>query len=174
MGFMAPTAFEAAGSDQHRACLTRLCCASGLSQTLDAFFLPEPSRLCFTPYTLMGFLSSEVFPPDPPARLSTVLPLVTFLVDRAPGDMKDPSNPAALTTAPALLEGGPGDSIRGVGESSCSWVTVPARPVPVLSDGAPHFQEIPPRGDDPRCSGDAASAPSPGFSGRTPPRRRFP
>jgi hypothetical protein len=113
MGFLAPTAFEAAGSDQHRACLTRLCCAFGLSQTLDAFFLPEPSRLCFTPYTLMGFLSSEVFPPDRPARLSTVLTLVTFLVDRGPGDMRASSGPASLTIGLTLQEGGPGGSIRG-------------------------------------------------------------
>jgi hypothetical protein len=78
MGFPAPSAFEAGGSDQHRACLTRLCCAFGLSQTLDALFLPRPSRLCFTPRTLMGFLSPEVFPPLRPEHLSMVLPLLTF------------------------------------------------------------------------------------------------
>jgi len=78
MGFPAPSAYEAGGSDQHRACLTRLCCAFGLSQTLDALFLPRPLRLCFTPRTLMGFLSPEVFPPPRPEHLSMVLPLLTF------------------------------------------------------------------------------------------------
>jgi len=78
MGFPAPTAYEAGGSDLHRVCLTRLYCAFGLSQTLDALFLPLPSRLCFTPLTLMGFLSPEVFPPPRPEHLSMVLPLLTF------------------------------------------------------------------------------------------------
>jgi hypothetical protein len=66
MGFGAPSAYEARGSDLHRDCLTRLCCASRLSQPPDAFFLPGPSRLCFTPLTLLGFYPPEVFPPDPP------------------------------------------------------------------------------------------------------------
>jgi hypothetical protein len=78
MGFLAPTAHEAGGSDLHRACLTRLCCASGLSRALDALFLPLPSRLCFTPLALMGFLSPEVFPPPRPERLSALLPLMMF------------------------------------------------------------------------------------------------
>jgi hypothetical protein len=33
------------GSDQHRACLTRLCCVFRLSQPLDALFRPRPSGL---------------------------------------------------------------------------------------------------------------------------------
>jgi len=66
VGFCAPTAYEARGSDLHRACLTRLRCASRLSQPPDASFLPGPLRLCFTPLTLLGFHPPEVFPPDPP------------------------------------------------------------------------------------------------------------
>jgi hypothetical protein len=63
--FHAPTAYRATGSDQHRVCLTRLCCAFRLSQPLDAFFLPKPHGLvsCRDAH---GVSPSEVFPPAPP------------------------------------------------------------------------------------------------------------
>jgi hypothetical protein len=63
LGFSIPTAYEVAGSDLHRACLTRLCCVFGLSQPLDALFLPEPFRLCFAPITLLGFPLQRIPPP---------------------------------------------------------------------------------------------------------------
>jgi hypothetical protein len=66
MGFSAPPAFEATGSDLHRVCLTRLCCASRFSQPPGALFLPRPFRLCFAPVTLMGFRPAEVSPSTPP------------------------------------------------------------------------------------------------------------
>jgi hypothetical protein len=45
LGFCAPTAYEVAGSDQHRGCLPRLRGAFRLSQPLDASFPPKPSGL---------------------------------------------------------------------------------------------------------------------------------
>jgi hypothetical protein len=62
VGFFAPTAYEDTGSDLHRAYLTRLCSAFGLSQPLDAFLLPNPFRLCFTPVTLLGFALQRLSP----------------------------------------------------------------------------------------------------------------
>jgi hypothetical protein len=62
VGFVAPTACEDTGSDLHRAYLTRLCSAYGLSQPLDALLLPNPARLCFTPVTLMGFALQRLSP----------------------------------------------------------------------------------------------------------------
>jgi hypothetical protein len=44
-GIWCPTALEIAGSDQHRACLTRLRCVFRLSQPPDASFRPHPSGL---------------------------------------------------------------------------------------------------------------------------------
>jgi hypothetical protein len=45
------------------------CAASpGFLSLLTLSFLPEPSRLCFTPQTLLGLHPSEVFPPDPPGK----------------------------------------------------------------------------------------------------------
>jgi hypothetical protein len=61
-----PLTLEATGSDQHRACLTRLCSACRFSQPLDALLLPKPFRLCFAPVTPVGFVPSEVFPPTRP------------------------------------------------------------------------------------------------------------
>jgi hypothetical protein len=81
MGFDAPSAYEARGSDLHRDCLTRLRCASRLSQPPDAFFLPGPSRLCFAPLTLLGFTLQRFSLPIRRGCLSAPLPLLTFLVD---------------------------------------------------------------------------------------------
>jgi hypothetical protein len=55
MGFGDPTTLTETGSDLHRACLTQLCCASRLSQPLDALFRPQPLRPCFMPVTPLGF-----------------------------------------------------------------------------------------------------------------------
>lgn len=82
MGFLAPTAHEAAGSDLHRACLTRLRYASRLSQPPGVFFLPLPSRPCFMPVTLLGFGPPEVSPPHPPRARLRVSPLLAFFVGK--------------------------------------------------------------------------------------------
>jgi hypothetical protein len=50
-----PFSASNAGSDPHRVCLARLCCALGLSQTLDASLRLAPCRPCFMPTALMGF-----------------------------------------------------------------------------------------------------------------------
>jgi hypothetical protein len=49
-------------SDQHRACLTRLCCTHRLSQPPSALFLSWPSRPCFMPVALLGFWTLQSFP----------------------------------------------------------------------------------------------------------------
>jgi hypothetical protein len=62
MGFDDPATLEERGSDQHRACLTRLCCASRLSQPPDALLRLAPFSPCFMRVTPLGFQLSEVFP----------------------------------------------------------------------------------------------------------------
>jgi hypothetical protein len=46
---------EAKGSDQHRDCLPRLCCAYRLSQPLDALFHLMPFPPCFMRNTPLSF-----------------------------------------------------------------------------------------------------------------------
>jgi hypothetical protein len=54
-GVRFPSTLAEAGSDQHRRCLPRLCCAFRLSQPLGALFRLQPSRPCFMPVTPLGF-----------------------------------------------------------------------------------------------------------------------
>jgi hypothetical protein len=54
-GVCCPTTLAEAGSDPHRAFLTRLCCAFRFSQPLDALFRPQPLRPCFMPVAPLGF-----------------------------------------------------------------------------------------------------------------------
>jgi len=63
MGFCGLPAYEATGSDQCRACLTRLRSTFGFSQPLGALLRPKPSRPCFVPVTLIGFFTFRGFPP---------------------------------------------------------------------------------------------------------------
>jgi hypothetical protein len=67
MRFRAPSAHQATGSDLHRDCLTRLCCAYRLSQPPDALFLPRPFQLCFTLVAPLGFALQRFVPPAKPA-----------------------------------------------------------------------------------------------------------
>ena len=53
-GVLHPTTLEETGSDQHRAYLSRLCCAFRLSQPLDALLHPQPSPPCFMRVTPLG------------------------------------------------------------------------------------------------------------------------
>jgi hypothetical protein len=78
MRFGPPLALAEAGSDQHRACLTRLCSASRLSQPLDALLLPRPFRLCFTPVASLGFSLQRFSLPCRRSNLSADLPLLTL------------------------------------------------------------------------------------------------
>jgi len=66
--FVPPTTLEARGSDQHRACLTRLCDAYRLLPPPGVSFLPRPSRLCFTPVTPLGFPLQRFAPLARPVR----------------------------------------------------------------------------------------------------------
>jgi hypothetical protein len=54
-GVWCPSTPPEASSDQHRVCLTRLCCAFRLFQPLDALFRSQPSRPCFMSVTPLGF-----------------------------------------------------------------------------------------------------------------------
>jgi hypothetical protein len=51
------------GSDLHRACLTRLCCALRVSHPLDALIPPVTFRPCCMPVPSVGFLTFRGFPP---------------------------------------------------------------------------------------------------------------
>jgi len=66
MRFRAPSAHRATGSDLHRGCLARLCCAFRLSQPPDALFLPRPFQLCFTLVAPLGFALQRFVPPAKP------------------------------------------------------------------------------------------------------------
>jgi hypothetical protein len=66
MRFGAPSALQATGSDLHRVCLTRLCCAYKLSQPLDALLLPRPFWPCFMPVAPLGFALQRFVPPAEP------------------------------------------------------------------------------------------------------------
>jgi len=86
--FVAPTAHEVAGSDLHRACLTRLCCAFRLSQPLDASFPPNTLPVLFRTGGTRGVRPSEGFPSDCRDASRHPLPLLAFVVDRrALGDV---------------------------------------------------------------------------------------
>jgi hypothetical protein len=74
LGFFAPTALQVTGSDRHRACLTRLCCVSRLSQPPDASFPPRPCRSCFVPAALLGFALQRVSLPIAGTPLGTPCP----------------------------------------------------------------------------------------------------
>jgi hypothetical protein len=80
MRFLAPSAYKAGGSDLHRACLTRLCCAFRFSQPHNALFLPMPFRLYFASVTLMGFTLQRFSLLIRRNYLSESLPLLVFLL----------------------------------------------------------------------------------------------
>jgi hypothetical protein len=109
--FLAPLTLEATGSDQHRACLTRLCSAYRLSQPLDALLLPKPVRLCFAPVTPLGFLPSEVFPPTWPTEPSGLPSLLDVAVGRLVWNTK----PYRLDVCPTI----PAPEAPGVVPSPC-------------------------------------------------------
>jgi hypothetical protein len=73
-----PSSALVSGSDLHRVYLSRLCSTLRLSQPLSALLRPAPSRPCFMPAALMGFVPSEVSPRRNPLRLSTPAPLLTL------------------------------------------------------------------------------------------------
>lgn len=78
MRFLSPLTLEASGSDQHQACLTRLCSAYRLSQPPGALLLPTPSRLCFTSVAPLGFFLQRFSLPCGRSSLSVDLPLLTL------------------------------------------------------------------------------------------------
>jgi hypothetical protein len=75
-GVSYPSTFEETGSDLHRACLTRLCCASRLSQPLDALFRLPPFPPCFMRITPLGFRFQRFSLPGSRSVLTEPLPLM--------------------------------------------------------------------------------------------------
>jgi hypothetical protein len=67
MGFCCPSTLEATGSDPHRVCLSRLCCAFRLSQPPDALFLPQPSGFVSRRWRPWAFALQRFAPPPRPA-----------------------------------------------------------------------------------------------------------
>lgn len=88
--FLAPTALEVAGSDLHRACLTRLCCAFRLPRPPDASFPPLPCRSCFIPAALLGFALQRVSLPIRRNASRHPLPLLALLSTVARGVRPSP------------------------------------------------------------------------------------
>jgi hypothetical protein len=78
-GVCRPSTFEEAGSDQHRACLTRLCSASRLSQPLDALLHPQPFSPCFMRVTPLGFCFQRVSLSGSEENLTAPMPSMPFL-----------------------------------------------------------------------------------------------
>lgn len=83
LGFLAPSAFWLRKATCTGISDPRLRCVFRFSQPLDVFFLPDPSRPCFMPMTLLGFLPPEVSPSVRRDGLSTSLPLLTFTPTRS-------------------------------------------------------------------------------------------
>jgi hypothetical protein len=114
MGFWDPSTLAALGSDLHRVCLTRLCCAFRLSQPLDALFLPVPS----------GFVSRRwrpwVF--RPPEVCSSLAADPTFR--RAcpswccPDECARQGHPGDIDRSPGPGHAGPGFAERVLGRPS--------------------------------------------------------
>jgi len=77
-GVWCPTTLAEAGSDLHRACLTRLCCAFRFSQPLDALFRLQPLQPCFMPVTPLGFHLQRVPLPGSGHVSRRYLPFVPF------------------------------------------------------------------------------------------------
>jgi hypothetical protein len=94
LGFLAPSAHEATGSDSRRACLTRLRSAFRLPRPLDALLLPKPVRLFFTPVALVGFTLQRFPLRTRRAPSREALPLVAFVGGTPRG--APPSRPRLL------------------------------------------------------------------------------
>jgi hypothetical protein len=105
-GVFAPTAHEVAGSDQHRDCLSRLCCVFRLSQPLDASFPPKPCQPCFMLAALMGFSLQRVSLPIAGDVSRLLLPLLALVSTFARGECPSPFRFCAAAWCPSPLRGG--------------------------------------------------------------------
>jgi hypothetical protein len=94
-----------AGSDLHRVCLTRLCCAFGLSQPLDALFPPKPCWSCFIPAALMGFALQRVSLPFAGDVSRPPLPLVALSSTVGRADRPSPLRFRTAACRPSPLRG---------------------------------------------------------------------
>jgi len=83
-GICRPTTLSVRGSDLHRVCRTRLCCAFRLFRPLDALFLPSPLQPSFMLVTPLGFRFQRVSPPGSHEPLDSRAPPVVSLVSAPP------------------------------------------------------------------------------------------
>jgi hypothetical protein len=79
-GVCRPTTLEETGSDQHRACLTRLCNAYRLSRPLDALLRLQPFPPCFMRVTPLGFCLQRFSLSGSEESLTTSIPSMPFIV----------------------------------------------------------------------------------------------
>jgi hypothetical protein len=119
-GVRYPTTLAEAGSDLHRACLARLCCAFRFSQPLDALFRPQPFQPCFMPVAPLGFRFQRFSLPGSGTASRRFLPFVPFqAAGQSVGQDGSCSNPAAR--------------IYALGESVPSRPELPGICRPILS-----------------------------------------
>jgi len=103
-----PSTLTEASSDLHRGCLPQLCCAFGLSQTLDALFRSRPLRPCFMPVTLLGFCLQRVSPPGSRPHFRAGLSFLPFLSASAlrPPLLRGPIGALRRAAAPRIRASG--------------------------------------------------------------------
>jgi len=120
-GVWCPTTLSEAGSDLHRACLTRLCCAFRLSQPLDALFRLQPVRPCFMPVTPLGFHLQRVPLPGSGHASRRGLPFMPFRTT-GPDVGQDGSSPVPTSRVCASEESVHGKPVLpGVCRPILSW-----------------------------------------------------
>jgi hypothetical protein len=141
-GVLHPTTHTAAGSDQHRVYLTRLCSAFRFSQPLDALLRLQPLRPCFMPVAPMGFRLQRFSLPGSELRLSpqpSLHVVVIGWVQRLPGRLfpqprlrgfTHPGNPYRQAGITRFL---PADPLLAFTCSRCT----PTRPWPRASTKPP-------------------------------------
>jgi hypothetical protein len=111
LGFI-PYDVSDAGSDRHRAYLTRLCCVFRLSQPLDALIPPASPRLCFMPYPSLGFCSQRFPPSSCRHGFRRALPLLSLATPKrrstsgvdAPGGSVHHQSVLPVTSGPILSQ----------------------------------------------------------------------
>jgi len=89
-GVWCSTTLAEAGSDLHRDCLPRLCCAFRFSQPLDALFRLRPVQPCFMPVTPLGLYFQRVPLPGSGHASRRDLPFLSLLATNSDVGQDDP------------------------------------------------------------------------------------
>jgi len=132
LGFLAPSAHEATGSDSCRACLTRLRSAFRLPRPLDALLLPKPFRLSFTPVALVGFTLQRFPLRTRRAPSRETLPLLAFSMARPAAPRLRALRLRKMALGPVAFRGLSSSGIRSSGRRPLSRATG--------ADSSPGFQ----------------------------------